>query len=117
MCMQRLTTPSGEKSPISLLLSNEGLQYSGTRTAFIEEALHDCRLCRLLKDFLDRIEAEARVRRQRLQATIGAEQPLVKEQVRFVLQLSVFQFTISAPDVVFSGTLSYRPTTNAGKFK
>jgi hypothetical protein len=113
MCMRRLTTSGKEGSPVSLLMSRNGLAYTGTRTAFIEEALQGCRFCRILKDFLDQAEAEARVRRERLQAT--SEGTHVDERVRFVLHLSRTHFTISAPDVVFSGTLSFRPTTNPGK--
>ncbi|KAH7402294.1 heterokaryon incompatibility protein-domain-containing protein [Phaeosphaeria sp. MPI-PUGE-AT-0046c] len=113
MCMQRLTTPIGGESPIVLLLSPDGFEYAGTRAAFINEALKDCRLCRILKDFLVQTKTKARLRRQRLQTTSGSEQTHFTEYVRFVLHLSRTQFTISAPDVVFSGALSYRPATNA----
>jgi hypothetical protein len=112
MCKRRLTASSEGRNPISLLLSPGGLEYTGTRTAFINEALESCRLCRLLKDFLDRTEAEALVRRQRLQTTEGTH---ADEHVRFVLHLTRTQFTISTPDVVFSGILRFRPTTSPGK--
>jgi hypothetical protein len=115
MCMRQLTTSNEGRNPISLLLSPVGLEYTELRTAFFDEALKDCRLCRILKDFLDQTEGEARVRRQRLQVTSQSEGTYVEERVRFVLRLSNTQFTISAPILPFSSILRFRPTTNPGK--
>jgi hypothetical protein len=113
--MRQLTTSNEGRNPISLLLSPVGLEYTELRTAFFDEALKDCRLCRILKDFLDQTEGEARVRRQRLQVTSQSEGTYVEERVRFVLRLSNTQFTISAPILPFSSILRFRPTTNPGK--
>jgi hypothetical protein len=91
------------------------LRVHRTPHRIFDEALKDCRLCRILKDFLDQTEGEARVRRQRLQVTSQSEGTYVEERVRFVLRLSNTQFTTSAPILPFSSILRFRPTTNPGK--
>ncbi|KAJ8118413.1 hypothetical protein OPT61_g614 [Boeremia exigua] len=114
-CMRRLITTVEGKNPISRLLSPSGLEFAGERSEFVNEALEDCRLCRILKDFLDQIEEEARVRRNRLQHSNESPQGLHTDQhVRFVFHLSQNRFSISAPNVIFSGTLQFSPTTSPG---
>lgn len=114
--MRRLTTASEGRKPISLLLSWSGLEYVGNCINFIDEARDDCRLCRILKDFLDHTETQAQTRRQRMQNASESEETHVHGRVRLMLRLIRTRFTISNPDVIFSEIRRFRPTTNIGIF-
>jgi len=116
-CIRLLTTTVADASPISTLLSPEGLAYPKSWTDLRNEARNGCRLCRILKDYLDQADERSRVRRDRLQAapTIVLDAPEEERVIHFVLRLSGNHMTISAPNVVFAGTVQYRATTSFGK--
>jgi hypothetical protein len=117
VCINLLTTTVAGVSPISLLLSSEGLVYAKPWTTLMNEAQAGCRLCRILKDFLDQADERSRARRDRLSSANNvSHKPQEERVVHFILRLSGNDLLIGAPDTVFAGTLQYKATTNFGKF-
>jgi hypothetical protein len=119
VCINLLTTTVAGVSPISLLLSSEGLVYAKPWTTLMNEAQAGCRLCRILKDFLDQADERSRARRDRLSSANNvSHKPEEERVVHFILRLSLSgnDLLIDAPDTVFAGTLRYKATTNFGKF-
>lgn len=116
LCASLLTTTVTDTSPIAWLLSPKGLMYSKPWANITDEAQDGCRLCRILKDFIDQADEKSRARRNRLQgaAAIVSNTPEEERAVRFVLRLSGRHLMINTPDDVFAGTLQYRATTNFG---
>ena len=118
ICADLFTTPVKSQNPISLLLSESGLEFTQSRQSILYGASRACRLCRLLKDFDDQAEGaklrtEERFRNRKSSgATIPSPQ---NDMLRLRFQLSRNHFSISAPNNVFAGTLQFRPTTDAGR--
>jgi hypothetical protein len=116
VCARLLTTSVASASPISLLLSPDGLEYARPWVTLMNEAQIGRRLCRILKDFLDQAEARSRARRNRLQRVTDASQIDQQDRdVRFLLRLSGSNLLMSAPYTLFAGTIHFGATTNFGK--